>query len=856
VLRTLILLLSFAVIIPAFAEGDCAKNLSSPFNYRPFWIEGHAPDLEKILDVNGLLVWEVGEFFASKKRLPLEAELVKKLKTYNQKENGLLGLILKEGLVHYFNEEGAPKSLKDVLDMAIDATPQKFLQLKALITKAALTYYGAHLQPPTFQELEESTSIAEPALIEIIGDKSTFWSEAIRLNPQVYLSAKSRFTKAFLRVLQRRDYPDQLKTRASTPSLEELNMALLRGGNSASLQLDSADGKMTLDNIKIALGQAQGSGDLPDLKLFDGMAGLEQESRFQSPGAFKNFISSDLFSKDKAIATARVITEAKGFIAISVTAGIPLVEEFYQLLLKYAEDNDLPILIFPANQVFDGLDERLLNNPRIHIVTHTIENRFLRVWNRALQPKRQDPFASMNKFGQFLPGQLILVGHPQIAHMNKATGSNHIRATPFWSTGSLSQNLYPYRHSVQASTADLAKNFHTNGFLVVNKADAEAGALAEGTQNFWHVRPVYYKDDRKQGGTIGFTDMGKAYLLQDRASGKVVVQTKQDPIAIILGDWHDWNTDQQLAQAIRNVILRFPGLRDVYLHDPIDGYSHNRHEREMITVLMKKFVNGDLDYHQEMMGLVQSTNGFLDLRSNIRVIFNDSNHSYWGKQLLDKQPESQLVINGMFLTELQHAKNVLKYNDPLEYVMKGRNRYLESLPPHVKRDFDERAIPIMYPDRVKVNPFGAPDTLGPEYRPVHVNFHGHQGENGGRPSKPAHSSGSQNSVTGDSHQTSIVGGWMNVGTSTPKRVGFNDGGYSSWSNSFALVYPDGTKQLLTYDPATGTFEQRNGKSVLPPDQFFGEYPLEVRDTDNDLVPLGEVGDTHSLWLDILKKAVR
>src|SRR5262249_40066882 len=114
----------------------------------------------------------------------------------------------------------------------------------------------------------------------------------------------------------------------------------------------------------------------------------------------------------------------------------------------------------------------------------------------------------------------------------------------------------------------------------------------------------------------------------------------------------------------------------------------------------------------------------------------------------------------------------------------------------------------------------------------------------------------ENTVTGDSHQSAILGGWVSVGTSTPKRIGYNDGGYSSWNNSYALVYADGTKQLLTYSSEADAFQQRAGVGVLSPEEFFGDAPLSVLPTDNQVLPNQEILDQHSWWLDMLKGKIK
>ena len=143
--------------------------------------------------------------------------------------------------------------------------------------------------------------------------------------------------------------------------------------------------------------------------------------------------------------------------------------------------------------------------------------------------------------------------------------------------------------------------------------------------------------------------------------------------------------------------------------------------------------------------------------------------------------------------------------------------------------------------------------VGPWYRPVHINFHGHQGNNGTRGSPNSHANAAENMVTGDSHQKWLLGGWMSVGTSTPKKVGYNNGGYSAWSMTFGLLYEDGTKQPLTFDSLTNSYYQNVDNGMLSVDEFFGDDHFELIPSDNDLLPEGtEIVDQMSWVVDLLK----
>ena len=207
------------------------------------------------------------------------------------------------------------------------------------------------------------------------------------------------------------------------------------------------------------------------------------------------------------------------------------------------------------------------------------------------------------------------------------------------------------------------------------------------------------------------------------------------------------------------------------------------------------------------------------------------------------------MINGDIVREFEHAQAALTTKKPLEYILNGRKGYVAKLEPSQRQIFEQRDIMVEHPESARVIPLGDPFYVGPAHRQVALHNHGHKGTNGARPSPASHAVGNVRSVIGDSHSTFIQGGHVNVGTNTPKRVGYNDDGYSSWSQGAALVYPDGTIQLLMFNSATATWFQRTENGFLPPKQFFADEPLKVIPNDNDLVPDRAIEDQFSSFME-------
>lgn len=770
------------------------------------------------------------DLFFKLKRLPTASELTGKIKAIGPVESADI-----EGFVV----------------QAAELYPELFADIRGKLKAQTMGFLLKNFRYPSNEEMVEFTSWRMPArtslnvLSAVVGDRKSFLAEARMDHPEIALKIADKLVDAYARALSQRDTPRHLKTQATRPTVDEIFQALVRAKSNIRLQAAAlgSEKTFTVENLKALLGFGDEADSSAPVIFPGGIKDLEEMARAQNPARFANFRSPDLINYASAERLKTALETKGGFLVTSVNAGIPLEEEMFTLMLKMAEDRDYDIIVYATNNQFEGIDKRLINHPRIHLVTHTIQNRFFRLSNIGVLPKNQNPFASLTKFKQYLPGQLMIIGHPQLKHEIVPTSSNHVRETPLWSTGSLSQNLYPFIYPVQGRTSYLASEFHVNSFLVLEKTDAGAGLDNRGAQNRWHVRPVEFKKD-PHDAVKGFTDLGNHYFMKD---GRATVE-HQNPQALVMGDVHEVIADQSFLRAYRELLEGFePRSIRVFVEDPIDNFASNRHEQDKPSILIKKFEAGELDIAKELGGLVQFDNALAAIPSVLNRNYKDSNHSYWLKNLMDKPPATHSVINGKILAELIFARDVLKISEPLEYVLNYRSQFVQNLPVEVRREYEEREIFTLDPQNVRVIPYGESLVLGPDWRPIHVNFHGHQGANGAKSSPQSHAAGSQRAIVGDSHRSAIMGGWVNIGTSTPKRVGYNNGGYSSWTNSAALTYPDGTIQLLTFDSVTGTLFARPGKGWLPAKEFFGEDVLTIKPNDNDLLPKTEVYDQFSEW---------
>ena len=791
--------------------------------------EGCETKLVKVVD-NGP-AFAAADFFEKNRRVPSAADLRRLLpKDAEFDEDAILASIVSVA-------QHKPVIFGDLKLRAAQRTMQfalaRFRYPKADELAAVL---GWRVEPAEFATLSTP----------ILGERPEFLAYAREAFPEFTRKIVNRLVDAYLRGFSQRDVPKHLRTQKVRPSEEKIFDELTQARANVELGHDVESGEFTVDDLRRLIGTAEAGPD--DLVVLDqGVAEIERVARLHKPNRFANFsdVNGDALAGSHRLLEA--LREKQGFLVTTVNAGIDLVEEQLATMLKYADDVDYDIIIMPTNQQTQGIDQRLLNHPRVHILSHTIQNRFFKLSNIPIMPKNENPTAGLIKRRQYLPGQLIFLGHPQLKHVVVPTSTNHLRSAEYWSPGSLSKNIYPYEHAAQGRTAYVASEHHVNSFLVVEKADAKSGLLGRGVENFWHPRPVLFKNLEKDERR-GFTDMGTHYYIE---RGKVRVE-KQYPDALVDGDFHEEVTEQAFLRARVDMLSTFPPKSiNVISHDPFNGSAVSRHESDNATILKAKFASGELNLASGVRGLVQYDNALAALPAVLHRYYVNSNHTKWLTDLIDKLIISpvQSVVNGKILDEFKMASSLLGFSDPLEYLFRGRGLFAKMLPPDKRRQFEETEIPTHDPQNVSVIPAGELLTFGSAARLVVVSAHGDKGNHGARGSEGQHANANEWIVSGDSHRPGILGGAFTVGTSTPKLLDYNRGGYSAWGQSFALIYKDGTIQTLTYSSATNTMYARPGAGHQSPADFFGDDPLKIKPNQNEQGQTGTITDQHSQFYD-------
>lgn len=680
-----------------------------------------------------------------------------------------------------------------------------------------------------------------------------------------YLQLRRKMAAIFNRTIRQTDLEPRYRTPAKSPSMNLFFYAALKAKTNGGPQLliDYVHNQFTMEHFKDLFIpnrlDVSRTGRFPQPLMFEnGMKELENATRFDTPFAFRSFIDTDIVNQERANRLQQALEKTKGFVAVSWTAGKPLNQDYLDALLAMLEERDWIMVVGPTQQIYDGLPEVLLNHPRIHILTHTIENRYLKLDNIPLNPNTEDPTSRVKTN---VPGQKVVLFHPNQMMKVKPSTTNEFLPNQVWVTGSLNEPFGPFATPSSGATNQANKAFHKMKFVVFEKGDSISQFDSDGLQNVWHARPVTFANDREQAGIAGFTDFFRSYSINYGVNGerKLAVKTV-DPNLIYLGDWHDRVTDPQFVKSLVDDI----GL-DTYTRvrfrtgDLWDGGSINHWLDGKWMTLNRKYQNGALSVLEEVNQMINSVNALLQRYPNARFEQIVGNHDEWLPRAMENPTDLHKVINGDFLDELGFAVKTLRMN-VWDYIFKERQGIMERLLekyPEKKREILSRVVPVFDPNRIDVLNRDQVSFVGPPWRRNATHFHGDKG------SGPKASSFKEQSkampegggVTGHTHSPKIYGELMDVGVMAHVVQDYTVGTFGAQGQGFSVIYDDGTKQLIMYDRLAGTFRQRDPEKVDSAEKFFGDEKLKVIPNDNDLVPKSEMEDKIQAELNRLKELV-
>jgi hypothetical protein len=699
-------------------------------------------------------------------------------------------------------------------------------------------------------------------------NRDSMLADMRRWFPNRYLYLRRKIASSYIRAVRQSDLPPVYRTVATTPSAELLFYAAIKTKTNGGpkLLLDVTTNQLDLENFKDLFVPDRPSktrtGNFPQPLIFTGgWEDLEKAARFDAPFAFRSFHDTrNLVTEERAQKTLAAISQAKGFIVVAWTSAKQTPEDYLESMLALALKKGWPLIIGATQQNYETLPEEILNHPNVHILTHTIENRFLKLSVEPINPDIENPLVGVKKAGRYKPGQTVVVFHPHQMLETISTDTNESLPVTIISTGGLNEPFAPFASVSQGRTKTANKEFQKTKAFIFEKGDTLSPFDPDGVRNQWHWRPLTYANDKESTGRSGIIDVGHGFHFRYHpTSGERNFEVSRiAPSEIYLGDPHDPVTDPRFMQALLNLDIPTDAEITFLAGDWIDFQEISHWMDGRAIDQHGQFRKGGFSALKAINGVIQLMNAIQQRFPNARIGIDVGNHEEWLTRRMQKNTEIQDVINGDFYDELMFAVRGLKIN-VWDYLFNRRQKLLDAVLdsfPDKKSHVLDRIMPIFDPRRVVIMDRGQSYYSGPDWRRNLLGKHGDQASFGKKsPGAKDHarSMPEGGGVIGHTHTMSIYGEVMNPGTAGTVKADYGKGFYSGVGQGIVFVYPDGTKQLIPYNRMTGSFVQRDSKKVLSPERFFGDEPLRVIPNDNQLVDKNHALQFIRTELENLKK---
>jgi len=686
--------------------------------------------------------------------------------------------------------------------------------------------------------------------------------------PTRFIALRRKIIAAFTRAVRQTDLPREIRLVPHAPADDLIFLAAVKAKNNGgpTLLQDYLQGELTLEHFRdLFLPERMSARCAPfsqPLMFPDGFKELERAAQFENPTSFYGYVDRELVHKSRSERLIAAIEQTRGFVTVSWTAGKPLNQDFLDALLLLCEHKNFVLVVIPTQQNYAQLPEIFLTHPRIHILTHTIENASLRISNDPLNPYVENPIPRLKKSGRYRPGQMVIAGHPHTILEILPTGFNHLAPVMFMTTGTLNVPLGHYSSIGQGVGKVSNKGFWKARAWVFEKDFGRSEFDPDGSKNVWYSRPVSFADDSATEGVAGIHDLFETFRVRKNSENTRTFEIATvDPIAGYLGDYHDPVTDPNVVRALVSDLGIPTGTRMILLSgDILDNGAISHHALNRNMELHARFQEGGASLQQQINGVIQTINAFQQQFPNAIWGHIVGNHDEWLSRVLEKTPDVDNVINGSLIDELKFAVATLKFN-LWEYVFRHRSVVLNTILANFpdKKEILSRVLPVYDPSRIQIQDRGSSLFLGPPGRKNDVGRHGDRVSFGVKAaSLRSQASGMPEGggVTGHTHKPGMYDEVMDVGTASLTDLPYGRGFNSSVGQGLALIYPNGTKQLLLFNRRAGGFRP---KRVDPGDidvvRFFGEDRLVTLPNENERVNLAPY--INEAWgeLDRLKSLI-
>lgn len=737
------------------------------------------------------------------------AKYVKKNKGFPQKIGDFAAFleVSSQKLNAFFRSglAGAPKNLNELKESALKAHPDSFKTTLRGLAKEVATYLKLNFSLPNLTELAQSSELSKKELNLLLGYENPQEGQK-KYDP---LALINEYYPATLGIVERKLiqlFAAESRLKGRIPSTEEMAMAL---------------GTVKEDFEKLV-----GENGL----LYPSMDALRERAKKDKPASFKKVLDTSIFTPEKVQALVEAVKTRSRLVVTTAVSGAPINQGFLASLLRYCEEMDADILVYPANMESDELASELLNHPRIHVITHSIQlSPWWRLNSIPLLAKQINPLMGLKTMG--IRGESQIVGSPKMDTEVVPTTNNDLLHHRLMTTGALTDPFYAGGKYISGRTDRKAKEDHRMGAIILEKGEQNKEFIEMDTAGHFHTRHIEYIPEKE-----GFLDLDRFYT----AENVEVVKPK----GLILGDIHVGDFDELLVKSIVKQLLRI-GPKKIFLHDVLNGHTISHHERDQVVTMAQRGLAGTLDLEAELSNVVRFINALLKQDPEIEVVIVPSNHDFWLHRWLQDgkfiQREPQNAVIGVEL-----LNNYMRGLDPLEYALRNGGQEFVSRDPRATKRNQETLLTsggISDQNRVVFLKRGHGLTIGPKHRLVQVGLHGDKGSKGARGSLKSFEAGNDRIVYGHTHTSARRNGAVNVGTNTTEVLQYSKEGMSNWQQSIALVGPNGEIQVLEFKEGSW-YSTPNSVIEIGPHFFVENYPIVIPN-DESIDGVGQIDQYSS-----------
>lgn len=540
------------------------------------------------------------------------------------------------------------------------------------------------------------------------------------------------------------------------------------------------------------------------------------------PQAFENYFDNHFYDEAYLENLKTLTVESDNIVVVSLMPGevvtigkkkVVRYPEINQTLMKAAQTlaksvgRNVPILVVPTSKNSPYLDPQIRNYENAHLVPWGIElGPNLAISSIKVLPTQVNPLVGVDRAGA--RGQQQIFASPKLHVRTMPTYDNasgpHQAPHILFTTGVINNLYYPAKSPQRQRAADIAKEDHRMGLILLEKSVGSDNALDFAHHGFFHVRQIQF--DAATGSLI---DLNRRYS----STGRV---EKTRIKAMVLGDPHIGEQSPEFEKASLKEIAE---LEPEYLFHG-DGYSGNElshWDKKNYLIMQAKVLAGELDVDNGMMAYVRYLEAQLGASPRTTAVLPVDNHGDWVRRWLSDPKNNDFPAHNPMWSFLQKAysDHIQKFGDkipfnPLEYFVVTR--------------IDPELLPrVMFLE--------AGESFKTRHGGSEFSIHGDKGAGFSAGSMRSYQVGTNGAFFGHTHAVERKNEVLNVGMGAKQGLGYSKGFLSRTVQAMGIETEEGTAQILIF--INGEFYAQGPVSAQDKKTFFYPgYPRKTPDKED------------------------